>query len=174
MCVPPLPTFHMSQYHCGPSDHISRWHLIKYSPIVLKTLTFCIHVHHATPHKDIRLATTLDDLLTNTPAFFKGNYTGSYIQHPRKVTEFGCTPSCCICWIVPVPSAFAFISHVPISWQFKSPHVSRWHLVEHSPRIISVPTFCIHANQATPYKDIRLAITLNEMFMNKPAIFMCS
>ncbi len=97
MCVLPLPTFHMSQYHCGPSDHISRWHLIKHSPIFLKTPTFCIRVHHATPHKDIRLATTFDDLLTNTPALFKGNYTGSYIQHPRKVTEFGCTPSCCIC-----------------------------------------------------------------------------
>ncbi len=51
MCVLPLPTFHMSQYHCGPSDHISRWYLIKHSPIVLKTPTFCICVHHATPTK---------------------------------------------------------------------------------------------------------------------------
>jgi hypothetical protein len=34
----------------------------------------------------------------NIPALFKSNYTGTCIQHPHKVTEFGCTPSCCICW----------------------------------------------------------------------------
>ncbi len=31
-------------------------------------------------------------------------------------------------------------------------HISRWHFVEHSPSILHAPTFCIHVNQAMPYK----------------------
>ncbi len=64
--------------------------------------------------------------------------------------------------IVQVPSALACISHVPISWCSKWPHLERWNLVEHSPNILNAPTFCIHVNQATPHKDIRLTTTLDE------------
>jgi hypothetical protein len=44
-----------------------------------------------------------------------------------------------------------------------SQHISRWNLVEHSPSILHAPVFCIHVNQASPHKDIRLATTLNDI-----------
>jgi hypothetical protein len=75
--------------------------------------------------------------------------------------------------IVPVPSALAYISHVPISWCSKWPQlemVTYWTL----PSILKAPTFCIHVNKAIPHKDIRLATTLNELLMNKLAILKCS
>ncbi len=54
-CLLALPTFHTSQYHGIPSDHISRWHLVEHSPSILNAPTFCININQATPHKDIRL-----------------------------------------------------------------------------------------------------------------------
>jgi hypothetical protein len=53
-----------------------------------------------------------------------------------------------------------------------SDHISRWHIVEYSQCIFKAPTFCIHVNQAVPHKDIRVATRFNELFMNKPAVFM--
>ncbi len=67
-----------------PSDHISRGHLIEHSPSIIHAPTFCIHVDQATPHKDIRLATTLNDLCMSTPALFEGIYAGTCIQHRHK------------------------------------------------------------------------------------------
>ncbi len=170
--------------------------MAEHIPSILYAPTFCINVNQAILHKDIRCQITLNDLVMNKPAFFKHNQAGTCIHHPHKSNKVwphtrplqgqlhwlihsapqksnGVWVHTFLLHLLNSSSAFC-ISHVPISWQFKSPHVSRWHLVEHSPRIINVPTFCIHANQATPHKDIRLATTLNEMFMNKPAIFMCS
>jgi len=40
-------------------------------------------------------------------------------------------------------------------------HISRWHLVEHSPSILHAPTFCIHVNYAMAYKDIWIPSSLN-------------
>jgi len=58
-----LPTFHMSRYYGIPSDRISRWHLVEHSPSILNAPTFCIHVNQAMAHKDIRITTTLNELL---------------------------------------------------------------------------------------------------------------
>ncbi len=38
---------------------------------ILHAATFCIHIHQATPHKDIELTTILNDLLVNIHAVFK-------------------------------------------------------------------------------------------------------
>ncbi len=45
----PLLTFHMSQYHCAPSGHISRWHLVEHFFRILDAPTFCMHGNQATP-----------------------------------------------------------------------------------------------------------------------------
>ncbi len=37
-------------------------------------------------------------------------------------------------------------------------HISKWHLIEHSPTIVHAPTLCIHVHQTTPYKDIQLLL----------------
>jgi hypothetical protein len=55
-----------SSKYGGPSYHILRWQLFEHTPIILHAPTVCTHVHQATPHKDIRLETTLNDLLVNT------------------------------------------------------------------------------------------------------------
>jgi hypothetical protein len=58
-----------------PSNHILRWHLVEHSPSILYASTLCINVNQATPHKDIRLQTALNDLLMNTPALFNCNHS---------------------------------------------------------------------------------------------------
>jgi len=49
--------------------------------------------------------------------------------------------------------------------------ILRGHLLEHSLNILHAPTFCIHVNQSFPHKDIKLAITFNDLLMNAPTIF---
>ncbi len=108
------------------------------------------------PHKDIRIPSALNDLLMSTPALLKHNYTGTCIQHPHKsnrgwshifqlhlLKQFQC--------LLPLPTF-----HTSQYRGVPSDHISRWHLVEHSPSILHAPTFCININQATPHKDIRL------------------
>jgi hypothetical protein len=56
--------------------------------------------------------------------------------------------------IVPMPVALEGNSHIPISWQFNSPHLKMDALVERSLSIVHAPTLSIHVNQATPYKHI--------------------
>ncbi len=93
---------------------------------------------------------------------------------PTRVTEFGCTPSCCIFWNT--YSAFCPCPH------FTSPNIMavqlttflRLQLVKHSSSILNDPTFCIHLNQAIPHKDIRLTTTLNDLFINLSTSFKCS
>jgi hypothetical protein len=51
-------------------------------------------------------------------------------------------------------------------------HISRWHLVEHSPSIVHVATLCIHVNQAihhTHMKDEARQTAVREA--DPPAIF---
>jgi len=86
-CLLPLPTFHMSQYHGAPSDHIFRWHLVEHFPSKLNAPTFCIHFHEATPHKDIRLTTSLKELFMNKPTIFKCSLRSTYLNHLNK-SEF--------------------------------------------------------------------------------------
>jgi len=52
-------------------------------------------------------------------------------------------------------------------------HISKWHLIEHSPSIVHAPTLCIRVHQTTPHKDIQLQTTLNDFLMNIPAFFKC-
>jgi hypothetical protein len=61
-----------------------KWHLVEDSASILNPPTLCIHVNQGTPHKDIRFQTTLNDLLMNTPALFKGNYAGTCFQHTQR------------------------------------------------------------------------------------------
>jgi hypothetical protein len=75
-CFLALPAFHKSQYHVIPSDHISSGSmndLVGHSPSIFNAPKFfCIHVNQAIPQNDIRLTTTLNDLLMNMcPAIFK-------------------------------------------------------------------------------------------------------
>ncbi len=88
----------MSQYHGAQSDHNLRWYLIEHSPSILKAPTFCIHVNKAIPHKDIRLATTLNELLMNKAAILKCPQTGTCLNCVNKSDLSGVVPSHCICW----------------------------------------------------------------------------
>jgi hypothetical protein len=69
-CLLALAAFHMSQYDGVPNDNIWRWHLVEHLPSILNAPTLCIHVNDAISHKDIRLATTLNQLTMNKPAIF--------------------------------------------------------------------------------------------------------
>jgi len=56
----------------------------------------------------------------NTPALFKGKYTGTGIQHPHKSNKsLVAHPPVAFVEIVPVPPALGCISHVPIPWHSK-------------------------------------------------------
>ncbi len=70
-CLPPLPTSHISEYHCIPSDYISRWHLVVSFPCILHASIFCIHVNQAIPHNH------LHNLLVSTLAIFEGSLTST-------------------------------------------------------------------------------------------------
>jgi hypothetical protein len=89
ICLLPLPTFHMSQYHGGWSHYMSRWLFIEHSCSTLNAPTFCIHVNQATPHKDFRLTTTWS-LSAHKLAHALITWT--------KVNFSGIIPSHCICW----------------------------------------------------------------------------
>ncbi len=72
-----------SQYHGCPNNHILRWNLVEHNPSLLNAPTFCIHVHEATPYKDIRPQTTLKYLLTQLPCWkscitFSGSSSFTY------------------------------------------------------------------------------------------------
>ncbi len=108
--------------------------------------------HWAIPHNGIWIPSTLNDLLMSTPALFTWNYTGICIQQPEKgmrvwlhtfmlhlLKYFQC---------IPPLSAF----HMSQYQGVPSDHISRWHLVEHSPSILHTPTFWIHVNKATAQK----------------------
>ncbi len=82
-----MPMHGTSSKYGIPSDHISRWHLVEHSPIILHALTFCIHMNRAICHKNIPFPSTFNDLLMNTPALFKHNHTGTCIQHPHKLSN---------------------------------------------------------------------------------------
>jgi hypothetical protein len=43
-------------------SHILRWHLLEHFPSILNAPTFFINVNQATPHKDIRLTMTSNEL----------------------------------------------------------------------------------------------------------------
>jgi hypothetical protein len=77
----------------------------------------------------------LNELLMSKPALFKGNYASTCIQHPYKSNRIWAPAlSCCFCEEVPLPSALAPISYVPISWQSKWPHFEMatcWTLSKH-------------------------------------------
>jgi len=56
--------------------------LLKHSPSALFAPTVCVHENKASPHEDIRLATTSNDILMNTTAaLFRCKYAGMSIQH---------------------------------------------------------------------------------------------
>ncbi len=88
----------MSQNNGIPTEHISRWHLVEQSPSVFDAPTFCILVNQATPHKDIRLTTILNDLLLNMPSWSSSaTRLAQAFSSPTKGREFSRTSSCCIC-----------------------------------------------------------------------------
>ncbi len=124
-------------------------HLVGHSLIILCVPRLCIHVNQATPHKDIKFTTFFSDLIMNNPTLFKGNYTGTCIQHPTKVTKFDYAPSCCIfqnkC-ILPLATL-----HMSQYHGGPSNHISRWYFVEHFASIFNAPTFFIYYNQAIPH-----------------------
>ncbi len=65
---------------------------------ILHAPTFCIHVHQSILHNDVRLTTTLNDLLMSTPGLLKGHYMVHAFSTATKLTEVGHTLSCCISW----------------------------------------------------------------------------
>jgi hypothetical protein len=62
----------------------------------------CSHILHTCPPSyspnNMRLTTTLNDLLMSTPGLFKGNYVVHAFSTATKLTEVGHTLSCCISW----------------------------------------------------------------------------
>jgi hypothetical protein len=58
----------MSEYHCIPSDHISRWQLVEQSLSLLHAPTF--HIHVSQPGYNTCVPSTLNDLLMSTSALF--------------------------------------------------------------------------------------------------------
>ncbi len=90
---------------------------------------------------------------------------------PTKVTAFGCTPSCCICW----NSFCAFCPWPHLTClNIMVVNILTWHLVVHSPSILYAPTFGLHVNKAIPQKDISLTTTLNYLLRSLPALLKCS
>jgi hypothetical protein len=145
--------------------------LLNKSPSILHAPTFCIHFNQAISHKRNWLTTTLNDLLVSTPAFFKCKDTSTCIQHPHKSDRVWLhTFLLPFSKIVPVPSSLAHISHVPIPWWSRWPHcvmASCWTLYPHHP--------CSHilytCQPSYPHKRNWFATTLNDLFMNIPALF---
>ncbi len=63
IAFPPLPAFHMSQYHGSPSYHILRGYLVEHSPSNQSRLPhFAYMSTKLHPNKDFRLTTSLDDM----------------------------------------------------------------------------------------------------------------
>ncbi len=140
--------------------------IVEHSPSILNAPTFCLHVYQLIPHKDNRHTTTLNYLLMNTPALFKLNYTGTGIQHPHKSNRvflhtFLLHSSKYFPCLLPLPTF-----HMSQYHGGSSGNISTWHLAELSPSILKAPEFCIHVNLGTPHKEIRIATSLNELFMN--------
>ncbi len=100
----------------------------------LQCFTFCIHVNQTSPHKDIGLTTTLNDLLMNMPGRSSTTQARAF-STPTKGREFGCMHApVAFVEIFPVPSALSHISHIPISWCSKWSHLgmaSYWTLSMH-------------------------------------------
>ncbi len=84
--------------HGIPTDHILRLHLVEHSPSILNAPTFHIPVNQASPHKDIKFATTLNELSMNKPAAFKFCELAYAVITWTKVNLSGVVPSYCICW----------------------------------------------------------------------------
>jgi hypothetical protein len=88
-----------SSKYGSPSYYISRWHLVEHSLSFLNAPTLCIHVNQATT-----CAKTSDSksLWTTCWWTYMRFSIATMVAHafstPTKVTEFGHTPSCCICW----------------------------------------------------------------------------
>ncbi len=80
------------------------------------------HVNQASPHKDIWIPSTFNDLLMSTTAHFNCNYIGTCIQNPHKSNRVWLHTFLAFVEIVEVPSSNAHILHVLIPWHSTWPH----------------------------------------------------
>ncbi len=160
-----------SSKHHIPRDHIRWSHLIEHSPGILEAPTFEIHVNEAITHKDIRVATSLDDLLVHMSIHFKCHYTGTCIQDPHK-SESVWLHSFVLHLLKQLQSLLPLATfHMAHNQSSPWDHILFGHLVKHSQSIHHAPTLGIHVNKAITHTGIRLATTLNDLHMNTPALF---
>ncbi len=119
----------MSEYH----NHISKWHLIEHPPSILNAPTFCIHLmlNFFERSGDAHLLPSSTTMLAHA------------FSTTTKVTKFGRTHSCCVCWNSSNALCYCPL-HMSQYHDIPSDHIWRWHLIEHSPSILNAPTFCIH------------------------------
>ncbi len=83
----------------SPSYYILRWHLVEHSLSFLNAPTLCIHVNQATAHAKTSDSKSLWMTCWWTYLLFSiATMVAHAFSTPTKVTEFGHTPSCCICW----------------------------------------------------------------------------
>jgi hypothetical protein len=94
-----MPLHGTSSKYGIPSDHILRWHLVEHSPSILNAPTL-LHTcppsyspqWHQTPNHFEWSADEHTCPLQSQPCWLMLS------TPPTKVTEFGHTPSSCICW----------------------------------------------------------------------------
>ncbi len=91
--------------------------------VKLRALLNCNHHPHCLGTSIVMPSFTLNDLLMNIHALFKHNYAGTYIQHPHKVNRVLPQFPVAFVRIVLVPSSLLHISHVPVPWRSKWPHL---------------------------------------------------
>jgi hypothetical protein len=60
-----------------------------HSPSILNAPTFCTQVKQATPHKDLKLTTSSNDLINKFLSFSRATMLAHAFSTPTKVTEFG-------------------------------------------------------------------------------------
>ncbi len=103
------------------------------------------------------------------PALFKGNHAGICIQHPHKSNRV---------WLHTFP--IGFVKEVPVPFALQCIMVVQVTTFQDGIllKTLQASKQCsriLHTCQPSyPHKDIRLATTLNEMFMNKPGVFKSS
>jgi hypothetical protein len=111
-----MPMHGASSKYGGASDHILKWHIVEHTSSIFHAPTLCMHVNQTTSHKNIKLQTTLNNLLMNTHAFFNNIHISTCIQEPHKSDTH---PLTTIVKIIPMSFAPSCIAHIPITWWFE-------------------------------------------------------
>ncbi len=95
-------------------------------PLHLAYMSMRVFPTHLT-HLTQNFFKLLYDLVMCIYTLFKCHYTSRCIDTPTKLmTRSVSPPSCCICHARdPMPFALPHFSHVPITWQSKTPHCMR-------------------------------------------------